>query len=85
MIFKIIKRDTHEIFFFLSYFEKNRLYDSGLSLCIFVRMRIAGWRYYELMVGTDEILATKHDTVNGQRQVEIATLVLHIFFVIYYD
>ena len=27
-----------------------------------VRMRIAGWRYYELMVGTDETLATKHDT-----------------------
>ena len=31
MIFKIIKRDTHEIFFFLIYFEKNRLYDSGPS------------------------------------------------------
>lgn len=62
MIFKIIKRNTHEIFFFFIAIlkKKRRLYDSGPSLCIFVGMRIAEWRYcYELM-------ATKHHTVKGQ-------------------
>ena len=71
---------TRNFLFFLAILKKKkRLYDSGPSLCIFLGMRIAGWRYcYELM-------ATKHHTVKGQRQFEIATLVLHIFFVIYYD
>ena len=46
----------------------ERLYLCGF-VCLYVFCRMMGqwgWRYYELMPGTNEILASKHDIVTGQ-------------------
>ena len=75
--------------FLLSYFEKNSTCVSGRSVCIFVAlsvgMCVAGANRVEgtmswLLLGTNEILASKHDIAAQkvkQEHFETAILVLH--------
>ena len=81
-----MRRGREEVFSFFSYFEKNSSYViCGVSVCIFValsvRMCVAGGNQVKgTMLGTNEILASKHDIAAlkvKQGHFETAILVLH--------
>ena len=85
---------------FLSYFEKIQGSSNvgGLSVCIFVALcvcmcvavascddgPILGWRYYELLLGTNEVFASDMTLLKvNQGLFDAAILVLHNFLVFY--
>ena len=85
---------------FLSYFEKIQCSSNvgGLSVCIFVALcvcmcvavascddgPILGWRYYELLLGTNEVFASDMTLLKvNQGLFDAAILVLHNFLVFY--
>ena len=43
-----------------------------------------GWRYYELMLGTNETLASKHDIAKDQQGHFETAILVQSFFVFYY-